>query len=93
MVLGVLNIMEIVMNKECILKILIIAQAFIRIITFHNKGSGHLLEATVFDNSWENFKIFKFYSKDRHITMGVLFVLRFYGQSTHWGHVEHGQFT
>ena len=85
--------MEIVMNKECIVKILIIAQAFIRITTFHKKGSGRLLEATVFDNSWENFEIFKLSSKDCHITMGVLFVLRFYGQSTHCGHVEHGQFT
>ena len=39
-------------------KILIIARAFIRIITFHKEEGGCLLDATVFDNSWKNFKIF-----------------------------------
>ena len=38
------------------IKILITTRAFIRIINFCKEGSGHLLEATVF----ENFKIFKF---------------------------------
>ena len=43
------------------LKILIMARAFIRIITFHKEGGGHLLEAaTVFDNSWKNFDYLSF---------------------------------
>ena len=28
-------------------------RAFIRIITYHKEGGGHLLQATVFDNSWK----------------------------------------
>ena len=48
-------------------KILIIAQAFIRIIIFHKEGGGHLLEAIGFDNSWKNFELFKFSSDDHHI--------------------------
>ena len=51
-------------------KILIITQAFIRIITFHKEGGGCLLEATVFDDSWKNFEIFKFSCNVRHIDIG-----------------------
>ena len=49
------------------LEILIIAGVFISIIICHKDGGGCLLEATMFDNSWKNFKIFKFSSDDRHI--------------------------
>ena len=52
------------------IKILISAQAFIRITTFHKQGGRHLLEATVFDNSLKNFEIFKFSSSNRHIDIG-----------------------
>ena len=38
------------------IKILIMAQAFIKITTFHKGGGGHLLEATVFNNSWKSSK-------------------------------------
>ena len=42
----------------------------IRIIIFLREGGWHLLEATVFGNSYKNFKLFKFSSDDRHIDIG-----------------------
>ena len=49
--------------KLIAVKILINVLAFIRII-FHKRGGGCLLEATVFDYSWKNLKMFKFSSID-----------------------------
>ena len=57
-------------NWQITVKLQIIALAFIRIITFQTGGGGHLLKATVFDNSWKNFNIYKFSSDDRHVDIG-----------------------
>ena len=61
---------ELFFITTCTIKKLIITPAFIRIITFHKAGSGSLLEATDFDNTWKNLKIFKFSSDDPYIDIG-----------------------
>ena len=49
-----------ILETGSIVKVLIIAQTFIRIIIFRKEGGGRLLEATLFWNCKKNFKIFKF---------------------------------
>ena len=43
-----------------------------------------LFEATVFDNSWKNFEIFKFSSDDHHIDIGNGSIYKHYN-----GHVKY----
>ena len=60
------------MSSQDAVKILSITWTFIRIIIVHKEGGGHLSEATVFDNSWKIFEIFKFSSNDCYIYIDIV---------------------